>query len=50
MTYAELLALILGVPIAVYLGAIAGRLAQRSLWLLHRPYDERLKSVRDKRA
>ncbi len=46
MTTPDLLTLIVGIPFAIVLGAWLGRKAQRRMWLLRLPYEERLKAIR----
>lgn len=49
MTTNDALLLILGSPIAVILGGLAGRWAQRKIWKLDRPYAERVEALKGKR-
>lgn len=48
MTQLEMLILIICLPFAIGLGALVGRWAMRRMWLLDRPYEERLQAVKKK--
>jgi len=50
MTANDALLLLLGSPIAVILGGLAGRWAQRKMWKLDRPYAERVEAAKAKRS
>ena len=46
MSEVDLLLLIIGSPIAAILGGLAGRWAQRKMWKLDKPYDERVRRLK----